>query len=150
MKILIVEDDDRRIRRFKRNLIGASVVVAKTSHMARYMLTEFRFDAVFLDYDLHLMDGSQIKDVGCGLDVAEFMTTRDCPPIRTVIIHSFNPEGAMAMHAVLTQAGILTTITARAWEEEEALGHLVRTGGWIGPVHKPERTATYGWEAEIP
>lgn len=53
MNILIVEDNQNRIKQFKEKLIGCSVDFAWLSEAAINLITAKEYDYIFLDYDIH-------------------------------------------------------------------------------------------------
>lgn len=57
MKILIVEDDPKRVKVFKENLIGCRVDWVDDSKKAIQFIQACPYDYVFLDFDIHSVDG---------------------------------------------------------------------------------------------
>lgn len=104
MRILILEDDQTRARRFGQALVGHEVIFAETAAAAiRELAAGARFDLASLDHDL---GGDQMKesDEQSGYHVAEFIAemAEETRPL-IVIIHSFNPQGAERMKQTLLQ-----------------------------------------------
>jgi hypothetical protein len=104
MKILILEDDDRRIRKFKENFIGAQLFITHLPAVANKWLDEEEFDFIFLDHDL--ADEHYLQDTACsettGLCTAEYLGNN--PKLcgkATIIIHSLNPNGRQRMMVAL-------------------------------------------------
>ena len=104
MKILILEDDDRRIRKFKQNFIGCELFITHLPETANRYLEEHEFDLIFLDHDL--ADDHYFKDTVCnettGLCTAEFLGNNPnlCKDT-TIIVHSLNPNGSERMMQAL-------------------------------------------------
>lgn len=104
MKILFLDDDEQRHDAFRRESIGHDVRHVRTVEQAIKALREHGpYDVASLDHDLgreHYASGP-----GHGYDVAVFLEehTALCPP--TVIVHSYNPNGARRMLAALQRTG---------------------------------------------
>ena len=96
MRILIVEDSERRTDFLLRQCAGHEVAVATTAREAIKFLGKTTFDLLFLDYNL--ADSS-----GNGLDVARHLRTlgrADTP----AIVHSEDMTAARAMVAQLPRS----------------------------------------------
>ena len=114
-KILVLDDDDERLKIFRRNLIGHSVTLVKTAHEAIYELDRNGpFDTVCLDHDL----GGLINVAsgpGTGYEVAEWLSQNPDKQPTQIIIHSFNEPGRKRMMAALPNAieypGVWTKIS---------------------------------------
>ena len=106
MKILILEDDDNRIRKFKQNFIGCELFITHLPATANKWLHEEEFDFIFLDHDL--ADEHYLQDTVCsettGLCTAEYLGSNPnlCKKA-TVIVHSLNPNGSERMMTALGQ-----------------------------------------------
>lgn len=102
-RILVVEDDGDRIVWFQRRMPNA--VFAETAEQAIRLLAIYKFNAVFLDHDLHWTHLSSIKIFkGTGREVAKFMQDMDFKG--SVVIHSKNVIGADLMCKFLPHAHI--------------------------------------------
>jgi hypothetical protein len=100
-RILVLEDDDQRIAWFKRRMPDA--MVGKTAEQAITLLARYKFNAAFLDHDLHPTHLTSIKIFkGTGREVAKFMQSMDFKG--SVVIHSKNPIGADLMCEFLPHA----------------------------------------------
>ncbi|MBI3879122.1 MAG: hypothetical protein HY301_03545 [Verrucomicrobia bacterium] len=104
--ILMLEDDEDRIRRFEDAVktIGGSLRI-RIWRDAGLMITgcdQLLSSALLisLDHDLNSVTGA---DPGTGLDVAEFLASRQ--PTCPVVIHSSNVEKSWSMHNELRFAG---------------------------------------------
>lgn len=105
--ILILEDDDDRIRGFRSAVasLGQEVGV-RLWHDAPAMVVESpaclaKACLISLDHDLAATPGE--ADPGTGLDVAEFLSLH--PPTCPVILHTSNFDGRLLMHNRLRAAG---------------------------------------------
>jgi len=134
MKILIVEDSPQRMRQFRQNLIGAQVAHAATVRQAIELLTKEHFDAVFLDYDLHIHTehGNPAK-TGTGMGAATglalyYQNRMHTAPL--VIIHSLNENGGQAMYDMLRGRHFNVYYHPFAWYEPDLLETLVKEGRW--------------------
>ena len=110
MKIMVLDDDKARHKRFKTNLIGKLVTHVYTVEEAREALLKETFDVVYLDHDLNDHESSSLDYSSTyggpremtGVDVA--LAVAKLPPDRMpqlAIVHSFNPEGANNIVSVL-------------------------------------------------
>ena len=116
LKILFLDDDKERHKAFSKTMDrrldqkgwGHEITYVWTANEAISKLKTEVFDEVFLDHDLG-GESSQMtlpnSGQGSGYDVACFIATF---PIEkrpnSVIIHSWNPEGANRMARALSQA----------------------------------------------
>lgn len=96
--ILLVEDDDERIKWFSRELIGHNLIVVKTSSEAISALKLGKFDLLFLDHDLAESHYNQLCFDGTGSEVAKFLgDDYKNNPNMVIILHSLNPSGVRTM-----------------------------------------------------
>jgi CheY-like chemotaxis protein len=103
MDILILEADKERHKAFLKSLVGANVVIVETAREAITKLIESSWDYLFLDHDL---GGQTMVASGknTGYEVAEWIEQNpECHP-QNIIIHSFNPTGALKMQQALPKA----------------------------------------------
>lgn len=95
MKILVLEDDERRIRIFKNFLSRKHQLHIFTDvFTAIEFIKQNQVDIFFLDHDLeqcHFVD-SRYKNTGAGF--AREMKDLNIQPKEFVVIHSLNPFGA--------------------------------------------------------
>lgn len=125
-KILIVEDDQNRIKWFYKYIApGHQVTIAKDGESALSVLkNDSKWDLIFLDHDLrpdHIMAAKTIQTnqeyinwqqnyngYVTGLDIAVWLSnnkeTRNIP----VLIHSMNPQGSNAIKFVLSEVSFQT------------------------------------------
>jgi len=102
MKILILEDDEERIKFFKQYLAKEHIL-----HFARHVWEaenifdkEQPFNVIFLDHDLGgraFVDPAE-EDTGSGF--ARFLKNKDLSKT-TVVTHTFNSEGARSIQSIL-------------------------------------------------
>lgn len=118
MKILILEDDANRHRKFRRNLIGTSVTITDRVSEAVSLIKTRSFDVVFLDYDLYL--GRNPESVGDDV-LDEIICCPLCVNAPHWVIHSLNSLGAASMYKRLYDAGASVSRHPFAWEDK----HLV-------------------------
>lgn len=100
MRILILEDDEHRIVKFRQNFIGCQLDVTKDPKEANKWLSENVYDYIFLDHDLadehYLADCNSNETTG--LCTAEFLGKElELSKGATVFIHSLNPAGRERM-----------------------------------------------------
>lgn len=107
LRVLIVEDDDMRMQIFDLVFEHDDVWRAKTAARGIKLLGEHRFDLVMLDHDLEDADygaPSVHGREGTGQDVARAIAAMGEPP--PVLIHSWNPDGARVIAAILAEARV--------------------------------------------
>ena len=95
--ILILEDDNTRIKIFKDKYFGHNLTCTKSSKECIEHLKDTSWDILFLDHDL---GGEIMVEPGekeTGTDVAIFLNQNESciPPL--VVIHSLNPVGSKRM-----------------------------------------------------
>ena len=106
MKIFVLDDNDERLKSFKKYLphiygFDCVMVFAKDVAEARGKLVEFQpFDVAFLDHDL----GDEIFvpsiNPNTGFRVAEFIKDNDIG-VAKVFVHSLNAPGSIKMEQLL-------------------------------------------------
>ena len=103
MKILVVEDNPYRIKKFKSELIGCAVDYTDNAYDGIILVREKEYDLIFLDHDLGGRELVSSKDSNTGFQVAKAI--KDTPnESALIIIHSANPVGAKNMQQELPQA----------------------------------------------
>lgn len=105
MKLLFLDDDKNRHEMTKKMFIGVDIRHVWTAEEAIKALNEEHFDEVSLDHDLggSLTHGT-LPGVGegSGYDVACHLAALPMEKLpKTIIIHSWNPEGARRMGVAL-------------------------------------------------
>lgn len=106
MKILVLEDDENRIAKFRRELVGHNVDVSTTSADAIARLQANHYELAFFDHDLGgtTMAPSDGED-DTGYKVAKYLYKSDisqCP--KHIIVHSLNMHGAENIRGLLNHA----------------------------------------------
>jgi len=102
MKVLIVEDEEYRIKLLRQKLIGyGAVTITKTAQEA-IKLIEFKnsFDMYFLDHDLGNRAFVSSSDLNTGYQVALHLKKLGSKG-EGVIIHSLNAVGSQNIHEIL-------------------------------------------------
>lgn len=109
LKILFLDDDEQRHKRFMMNRIGQDITAVWTFAEACDALQKDIFDVAYLDHDLSELaaEGRPAKEEKTGTDVADFIAAMEegCRP-RMVVIHSFNDYGRRRMKVILEKVGI--------------------------------------------
>jgi hypothetical protein len=109
MKILFLDDNAERHKRFMMNRIGMDVTQVWNYDEACKALSETVFDIAHLDHDLSDLAAANMapEDEKTGTDVAEFIAAmpEDKRP-KYVVIHSFNYSGRQRMAGILSAAGV--------------------------------------------
>lgn len=108
IRIFLLEDDKRRCewfaKRFKRDVLDISCDIAE----AKELLETRIYDSIFLDHDLQPEHyGSETTDdERTGYAIAAFLANRpELQRAATIMVHSFNADGAMRMVEELRRAG---------------------------------------------
>lgn len=112
MRILVLDDDEIRHEQFRDNLKEHSVVHVYTAEEAGAALGAEKFDLAYLDHDLQDFQNNPsgygvIEQTG--FDVARFIARYLAPQKRPdkVIVHSWNPGGAIRMVKELRENGLV-------------------------------------------
>lgn len=108
-KILFLDDDAERHKRFMMDRIGMDITAVWNYADACAALRGTVFDLAYLDHDLSELAaaGRPAKDEKTGTHVAEFIVSLpEKRRPRFVILHSFNDAGRRRMAAILDEAGV--------------------------------------------
>ena len=104
MKILFLDDDENRHKRFRQRMTSKPFSPALTAEGAIEILEdhpfkEIVFNIVSLDHDLcgGVFEPSDEKS---GAEVARYIAVMDNPP-QKVVLHSYNEKGVAEMAAIL-------------------------------------------------
>ena len=103
MKILILEDDPERVKKFRQQLIGNEVTVVDQAPACIEHLRNSTFDLLFLDHDL----GGKVyvpSGPGTGYEVACWLHNNLDRRSRLIIVHSLSSFGAENICKVLPRA----------------------------------------------
>lgn len=108
MRILILDDDESRLKIFRQKLIGHHVECYKTVNEIIVRLKEDMFQYLFLDHDLggktFVQSGGQEET---GWDAAVWLSNNVDRQPENIIIHSFNTAGAKNMKSLLPKAQVI-------------------------------------------
>lgn len=117
MRILFLDDDDTRHRRFAAKAIGHVVAHAYTARAAiRTLETEPPFDVASLDHDLNdvhiaaYVSGASVPEEETGAEVARYIAEHPACWPQLVVCHSFNEPGRRRMGAILRDAGVRSVL----------------------------------------
>lgn len=108
MRVLIIEDSEERIKKFREHFIGNTVVFTKDVSEAKNLIDKAGWNLICLDHDLNDEDLMTSKVEGTGHEVARYMIenmNEDDKKQLTVIIHSYNIGKAKVMEEELQQSG---------------------------------------------
>jgi CheY-like chemotaxis protein len=119
-RILVLDDDETRLKAFRQKLIGNEVVTVMTTSNAIEQLNSNAFQAVSLDHDLggkHMVPSGK----GTGYEVAQWLQEHPEKQPANIIIHSFNPVGAQNIASLLPQAKCVPGL----WSYDSPYIHMV-------------------------
>lgn len=108
MNILILEDDDNRVRHFMRIFFPHQTYVTCDTTKAKEWLDKVEFDVICLDHDLsYEAQGTDNNfNVGTGLEVAEYLGENPwLSSSAQIFIHSLNGGGANRMQVAMKTRG---------------------------------------------
>lgn len=104
MKIFILEDNEYRMVKFRRELIGHEIDHAATVEEGTGLVVANKYDLIFLDHDL---GGEEFVDSfadNTGYKLAEFIASFTPNKETPCVVHSCNPAGANNILRVLPHA----------------------------------------------
>ena len=108
LRVFLLEDDERRCDWFARRFKGDDLDIACDVETARDLLQTKVYDSIFLDHDLmpEHYGATTPDDERTGYAIASFLASRpDLQRAATILVHSFNADGAMRMVEELRRAG---------------------------------------------
>ena len=108
IRIFLLEDDERRCEWFAKRFKGDQLDIASDVPLAKELLETRRYDSIFLDHDLmpEHYGATENDDERTGYAIASFLATHpELQRSATIIVHSFNDDGAMRMVEELRGAG---------------------------------------------
>ncbi len=109
ISVLLLDDDDRRHRWFRKRFEGDELDIAESVAEAKDLLAENTYDAIFLDHDLlpHHYESNDHGDfANTGYAVAEFLNDRaELQRAATIIVHTRNADAAIPMVQKLRESG---------------------------------------------
>lgn len=104
MRILILEDDNERLKWFRSVTIGCVVDSTKDVETAKQWIDERDYDQIFLDHDLSdehyavWQQGTDKYDATTGYAVAKHIAENPSrSPKAKIVVHSMNPTGGKRM-----------------------------------------------------
>lgn len=109
IRLLLLDDDERRHRWFKKRFVGDNLDVAVNVAQAKRLLLEFAYDAIFLDHDLlphHYESNDHGDEANTGQAIAEFLNEHpELQRAATIIVHTRNADAAIGMVTTLRETG---------------------------------------------
>ncbi len=108
IRVFLLEDDERRSEWFAQRFKGDHLDVATEVTQAKELLSSKVYDAIFLDHDLmpEHYNSQESDDERTGYAIASWLAARpELQQASTIMVHSFNAEGALRMVEELRRAG---------------------------------------------
>jgi hypothetical protein len=108
VRIFLLEDDERRCDWFAKRFKGDQLDIAYDVPQAKEFLQTRQYDSIFLDHDLmpEHYGSDTPDDERTGYAIAHFLASRpELQRAATIMVHSFNADGAMRMVEELRGAG---------------------------------------------
>jgi len=108
IRIFLLEDDERRCEWFAKRFKGDQLDIASDVPLAKELLETRRYDSIFLDHDLmpEHYGATENDDERTGFAIASFLAAHpELQRSATIMVHSFNADGAMRMVEELRGAG---------------------------------------------
>ena len=108
IRIFLLEDDERRCEWFVKRFKGDEIDIACDVEQAKELLETNAYDSIFLDHDLmpEHYGADMPDDERTGYAIASFLAARpDLQRAATIMVHSFNADGALRMVEELRHAG---------------------------------------------
>lgn len=107
LKILVLEDDLRRVQIFRQKLVGFDLTFVETAMDAIGAIQDEEFDVIFLDHDLGGQVYVSTADKNTGSEVVRWMLASQGALFHYdpyIIIHSLNTPAAESMETALKRA----------------------------------------------
>lgn len=108
IRIFLLEDDERRCEWFAKRFKGDQMDIVCDIAEAKELLKTKTYDSIFLDHDLRPEHyGSTTNDDEyTGYAIASFLASNpELQRAATIMVHSFNADGAMRMVEELRRSG---------------------------------------------
>ena len=108
IRVFLLEDDVRRCEWFAKRFKGDQLDIAYDVAQAKEFLQTRTYDSIFLDHDLmpEHYGATESDDERTGYAIASFLAARpELQRAATIMVHSFNADGAMRMVEELRRAG---------------------------------------------
>ena len=108
IRIFLLEDDERRCQWFAKRFKGDHLDISYDVLEAKELLQTRTYDSIFLDHDLmpEHYGATETDDERTGYAIASFLAAHpELQRAATIMVHSFNADGAMRMVEELRGAG---------------------------------------------
>ena len=108
IRIFLLEDDERRCAWFEKRFKGDMLHISCDIDEAKQLLEANTYDSIFLDHDLipEHYGSDTPDDERTGYAIASFLASRpELQRAATIMVHSFNAEGALRMVEELRRSG---------------------------------------------
>ena len=108
IRVFLLEDDERRCEWFAKRFKGDELDISCEVSEAKELLKTRRYDSIFLDHDLmpEHYGATENDDERTGFAIASFLAAHpELQRAATIMVHSFNADGAMRMVEELRGAG---------------------------------------------
>lgn len=109
ISVMLLDDDHRRHRWFKKRFAGDELAIAETVDEAIELLKGASYDAIFLDHDLlpHHYESNDHDDFHqTGYAVAKWLNQNpDVQRAATIVVHTRNADAAIRMVEKLRETG---------------------------------------------
>jgi len=108
IRIFLLEDDERRCDWFNKRFKGDEIDIACEVEEAKELLSARTYDSIFLDHDLmpEHYGSDTPDDERTGYAIASFLAEQpELQRSATIMVHSFNADGALRMVETLRRAG---------------------------------------------
>ncbi|HEX8423479.1 MAG TPA: cyclic-phosphate processing receiver domain-containing protein [Pyrinomonadaceae bacterium] len=108
IRVFLLDDDETRHDWFARRFSGDQLDIAVEPRRAIELLSNYFYDAIFLDHDLlpeHYKSSAR-DDERTGYAVAAWLAARpNVQPAATILVHTRNADGAVRMVEEMRRAG---------------------------------------------
>jgi hypothetical protein len=108
IRVFLLDDDETRHDWFAERFRGDQLDIAVEPRRAIELLSNYFYDAIFLDHDLlpEHYKSSAHDDERTGYAVAAWLASRpDVQPASTILVHTRNADGAIRMVEEMRRAG---------------------------------------------
>ena len=106
MNIFILEDDEERMKKFRRNLIGHIIFHSDNVENAKEILLKESIDIIFLDHDLDNRVYVDSNEPNTGYQLAKWIFENNIKYSR-LIVHSLNDAGRRNIKSILKNAELI-------------------------------------------
>ena len=109
ISVFLLDDDKRRHRWFSKRFEVDELDIAETVEEAKQLLSQYAYDAIFLDHDLlpHHYESNDHDDfANTGYAIAEWLhENKELQRSATIIVHTRNDAGGGKMTEILRESG---------------------------------------------